>query len=180
MNILVKWGPLNLCTSMAEVTFKNQRWFPPFRLPNKPLTAVSLRVTPSVQFVQRLICACWTSMDQWSHSLSWYFGFFSSSTHIDPRARWSRREIKLLVCYLIYQRAEAMSTSVAWWIVLGMNRTVTLCIDLSMTEHILLSPLWKVVVVGPRGQTDVIVNDPAVASLHHKPSRNIILKDIVC
>lgn len=136
------------------------------------LQHVSLRFTLLLQSVQQWISAWWTSMDQRLYSLfCWVFLlFFFSSIAYYSIARWSQREIKSLLCYLIYQQAEAISTRVAWWIVLSMNRTVTPCIDFAMTEHILVSLCgrWCSQTLGPTNVTALY--DPALVSIHQKPS----------
>lgn len=104
------------------------------------------------------------------YSVGYFCWFFFSSTAYYSIARWSQREIKSLLCYLIYQQAEAISTRVAWWIVLSMNRTVTPCIDFAMTEHILVSLCgrWCSQTLGPTNVTALY--DPALVSIHQKPS----------
>lgn len=124
-------------------------WFPRLRLSARYspgqllLRYFSLRFMLLVQFVQQWISVWWTSVNQWLHSL---FCCFSVLHHIDSRVRWGEREIKCLLYYLIYQKAEAISTRVGWWIVFSMNRTVThmywfLWIHFGV-------PVWQVVLIG--------------------------------
>lgn len=73
-------------------------------------------------------------------------------------------KIKLQLCYLVYQRAEARRGAAAWRIVLSVNFTLTQYIDFSSTEHILCSFVEPVVLVD-LGRTGVnLDNDPPLAS----------------
>lgn len=144
------------------------------------LPYVSLNFTLFVQFVQQWISARRTSMDQWLHSVfcCFFFFFYLAPHRIDSRARWSQREIKSLLSHLIYQRAEAVSTRVAWWIVLSMNRTVTQRIDFSVTEQFLVSPCGRWCSRTLEWTNVTALDDPAVVGLHHKPGTSIMLSSL--
>lgn len=133
--------PLNLHTCEAAVTFMDRSWFPHLQ--------VALWMAAAAP-----ACLCYWchlfSNESASGELLWISGyiFFQLFFSLPPywsRTRKSQREINCLLCYLIYQKAEVISTSVAWWIVFSMNHTMTWCIDFSMTEHFFGVPVWQVV-----------------------------------
>lgn len=133
--------PLNLHTCEAAVTFMDRSWFPHLQ--------VALWMAAAAP-----ACLCyWCNLfsnESASGELLWISGyiFFQLFFSLPPywsRTRKSQREINCLLCYLIYQKAEVISTSVAWWIVFSMNHTMTWCIDFSMTEHFFGVPVWQVV-----------------------------------
>lgn len=137
--------PLNLHTCEAAVDIHGSQLI-------STLASGTLDGCCSSSMFLRTLCY-WCNLfsnESASGELLWISGyiFFQLFFSLPPywsRTRKSQREINCLLCYLIYQKAEVIITSVAWWIVFSMNHTMTWCIDFSMTEHFFGVPVWQVV-----------------------------------
>lgn len=139
------YTPLNLHTCEAAVTFMDRSWFPHLQV--ALWMAAAAPACFSALYAIGAICSAMNQrlVNFYGSVVTFFFQLFFSLPPYWSRTRKSQREINCLLCYLIYQKAEVISTSVAWWIVFSMNHTMTWCIDFSMTEHFFGVPVWQVV-----------------------------------